>query len=649
MGGFNVLARRISFNIVILCIFSKVVSAAETSSNVYDAIINSVSNIALLVIVFVFCVSTLVYIFVKNRNRNVRKIIGEELYSKLYKFRKSENLFSKAVKGANQGIVVLLKINNIEFLKKLYEVNNVEDYVANIGRKLCKDLKSDYTFGRISISDFLIYSIEDKDESIFRAEILGIFNSMKEAISLNEMKIISNFNMGIAVMTGGSHIKKEIFRRAKLAMCFSQRQGSNKFSYYAAEIDEKFIQEDKIQKELNRALQQKEFELYYQPIINSSDGSVYGIEALIRWNHPDKGVLKPDYFLQEAEKNELVIDIGYWVIERAFRDYNTILNRFDIDKVNNIKLSINISPNQFADKYFVENLKNYIVKYNMTPELIYLEITKQVYMQETLRVNELFRDIKDIGCKIAFDDFGIEYSMLSKLQDLNFDVVKIDRKFILGIPDDKASVEIIKMLVSLTNITGKQLIAGGVDSEEQLEKLKEFGCHIIQGFYFSRALRLENLLNCIYARNIDNKDFIPYKITNGNGERQDNAKTKNELKKIVLYERFFNNLNAPATINRLIKRTGDDSDDIILIAANNIFLQEFCLPGDLLLGRGRKATYPGMDEFRMNEISKALGLNQVVRFPKFYHNRSGKTYDLTAFNLKDDKFALVFFDIAKNS
>ncbi|MFO7612896.1 MAG: EAL domain-containing protein, partial [Clostridia bacterium] len=480
-------------------------------------------------------------------------------------------------------------------------------------------------------------------------DILGIFNSMKEAVTLNEMRINSNFNMGVAFMSEGLNTRRELFRRASLAMWYSKRQGANKFVYYTSEIDEKFIEEDQIQKELNRAILQNEFELYYQPIINSNDGSIYGIEALIRWNHPEKGVLKPNYFLNEAEKNDMMIDIGYWVIERAFRDYNTIQNRFTPELVNNIKLSINISPNQFKDKFFVENLKNYIVKYNMTPENICLEITEQVYIQETLRVNELLRSIKKIGCRIAFDDFGIEYSTLSKLQDLNFDVVKIDRKFILGVPHDRVCVEIIKMLKSLTDLTGKQLIAEGVDSVEQLEKLREYGCLLIQGFYYSQALGMEYLLNTIYERNIANDCFVTGKGAVQKTAVAERADMGLSLKKMELYESFFKGHIAPVSINRLTGDSEAGQEDILLLSVNSAFTERFLLPGESMTGKGRAAVYPEINDIQMKEIARTVHSGGNIRFPHFYHARTGSTYDLCIFCLEDDKFAMVFLDITESS
>lgn len=651
MKNYCFIGRIISILLLFLFIFNSgnIVLASNLEATIFDDVLKSVYNIIVTIIVVLLSIGILSYIYIKNGNKKIKEIVGEELYGKLYKFKRIENSFSKAITDAGHGIVVLLKISNIDFLKELYGNSSVEDYVVKIGEKLKSELPTGFIFGRIAISDFLIYSTDEKDDIILNADIINIYNSMKDAIMLNEMRINSNFNMGVSKMSGDSGIRKELLRRATLAMWYSRRQGPNKFIFYTSEIDEKFIKEEEILKELNRALAKNEFELYYQPIINSDDGSIYGVEALIRWNHPNKGVLKPNYFLQEAEKSEMIIEIGYWVIDRAFNDYNIILNRFESEKVNNIRLSINISPNQFKDKYLVENLKNYLVKYNMNPENVVLEITEQVYIQETLLVNDLLRSIKNLGCKIAFDDFGIEYSTLSKLQDLNFDVVKIDRQFILGIPDDKVSVEIIKMLVSLTNITKKKLIAEGVDSEEQLTGLKEYGCNTIQGFYFSKALSIDNLLGEIYQRNIKNENYTITKSILPKETFINETESKETILQMIQFEQFFKKVNAPASINRLIEDKITGSDDIILTCVNDLFRDKFFVQGESLIGRKMAAVYPSINQIQLAEIAKGVRGENDVRFPYFYHERTKTSYDLSVIYLADNKFAMVFLETSENS
>jgi cyclic di-GMP phosphodiesterase Gmr len=246
----------------------------------YEDIANSVTNILLLITVVVFCVGVLIYIFVRNQNRRVRQVVGTELYEKLFMFKKNQALFEKKTTETGRGQLILAKINNIDFLKELYGEVNVEKYVAKIGEKLGKNLPAGFHFGRISLSEFLIYSNDEKPEAEARRQIIEIFNIMKETVNLNEISVNSNFNMGVAFMSGGNNPSEELLRRATIAMWFSRRQGPNTFAYYTTEIDEKLIKEDEIQKELNKAIEQNQFRLHYQPIMDTTGNSIYGFEAL---------------------------------------------------------------------------------------------------------------------------------------------------------------------------------------------------------------------------------------------------------------------------------------------------------------------------------------------------------------------------------
>ncbi len=611
-------------------------NASEYTFSLYSELMESLNSVLLLVVVLVFSFGILFYIFYRNRTNKVKEIVGEEQFNKLFKFKKVLSRYQKLVNETGHGTVFIIKLNNFEFLNELYGSVNIEEYILAVSQKLSENIRGGYYYGRISLSEFIVYTAEKKPQKEVADYTVEIFNLIKAPITIKDIRLTSNFNIGIASMEGQGSIHKELMRRAVLAMWYSKRQGENFYSVYSTEIDEKFIKEDEIKKEMGRALDNNEFELYYQPIYNSCDGSVYGIEALIRWNHPEKGMLKPDYFIVEAEKNNMIIEIGYWVIERAFRDFNKILNSFTSGEAKNIRLSVNVSPSQLEDKNFFDTLEKYILEYNMNPENVVLEITEQVYIQETLRVNELLRSIKELGCKIAFDDFGIQYSTLSKLNDLNFDVVKIDRKFILGIPNDLVCIEIIRMLVSLTAITGKQLVAEGVDSLDQLEKLKEYGCNTIQGFYYSQAVDILSLIQKIHSSLAGKNDgTMVEKLVESPEEHFKSDESE------AVYNRFFFGCPMPVTLNKLIAK-GENTYDIVLSKINESYKKEFCISGELVEGKTSEKVYPDLNNIRINRIADAMCDNRTIRFPMYYCKNSKKVYDLTIMPAGSDMFAMIF-------
>jgi len=630
-------------------VLSNAVDNSGQSFSLYDELLESLNSVFLLSIVLLMSIGILLYIFLRNRTKKIKEIVGEERYNKLFKFKKIKSNYQKLISANGSGTLFLIKINNFEFLSELYGSNLIEDFLIKISEKISNDLRPEYYYGRISLGEFIVYTAEKKSKKDVAEYAFEIMNNLKTPVIIKDSSINTSFSMGIATMESSRPFHNELFRRATIAMWYSKRQGENEYSIYSTEIDEKFIKEDEIKKELTRALNNNEFELYYQPIFNSGNGSVYGIEALIRWHHPDKGILKPDYFIVEAERNSMIVDIGYWVIERAFKDFNKILNSFGSGEIDDLRLSINVSPIQLEDRKFLENLRNYIVKYNMKAENVVLEITEQVYIQETLRVNELLRSIKKIGCKIAFDDFGIQYSTLSKLNDLNFDVVKIDRKFILGIPNDLVCIEIIKMLVSLTNITRKQLVAEGVDSASQIERLREYGCETIQGFYYSQAIDVVSLINTIHESIENKQEVIPANFDSSKKSRDESmgiVPLENTVD--IVFEQFFKEFPLPVTINMLIE-SGDSNYDIVLKKINDSYKEEFCVSGELVEGKTSEKVYPNLNNIRKERIAEAIRENKNIRFPMYYSRQLGKVHDLSVIPLGGNNFAFAYFGETENS
>ncbi len=608
----------------------------------YEELMASLNAVFLLAVVLILSFGILLYIYIRNRNKRVREIVGEVQYRKLSKFRKDRSRYQRMVNDAHRGTVCIIKINNFEFLNELYGTGNFEEYMTAVSRRLSETLRGGYFHGRISMGEFIVYTTEPREMREIAEFASELVNLLKAAVIIKDVRITNNFNIGIASMEGTGSLHEEILRRANLAMWYSKSRGGNIYSFYTTEIDEKFIREDKIKKELGRALEENEFELYYQPIFNSNDETLYGIEALIRWNHPVKGLLKPDYFIVEAEINNMIIEIGYWVIERAFKDYNRLLNSIGTDFDKNVRLSINVSPSQFEDRNFLVKLSDLLIEYNMNPENVVLEITEQVYIQETLRVNELLRSIKKLGCKIAFDDFGVQYSTLAKLNEMNFDVVKIDRKFILGIPSDPVCMEIIRMLVSLTNATGKQLVAEGVDSQEQLGILNEFGCYTIQGFYYSQPIDFSRLLEVFISNEEKRKESDKERVV----LKQDDGRQNRETE--MMYREVFMGLHVPVTINRLI-RNEDHSYDIILTKANSSYFKEFCLEGELIEGKSDDYIYPDLNTIRKNKIANSIEISEAIVFPVYFCESTGKVYDLKIIPLFDNLFTMIFDEENKNS
>ena len=225
----------------------------------------------------------------------------------------------------------------------------------------------------------------------------------------------------------------------------------------------------------------EQFELYYQPKIGLANHKVVGAEALIRWNHPKKGLIPPDDFIPILEQNREIIRLGGWVFETACKQLQTWKNK----KYELVPLSVNLSIQQLEDLSFVSKIKETLEKYDVPPEYIELEITESMLMQEVERITKSLNILRALGMKVSIDDFGTGYSSLSYLKKLPVDTLKIDKSFIQELEncDDR---QLTNAIISMGKIMNLNIIAEGVETKEQLEVLKKIGCDEVQGYYFSK-------------------------------------------------------------------------------------------------------------------------------------------------------------------
>lgn len=241
--------------------------------------------------------------------------------------------------------------------------------------------------------------------------------------------------------------------------------------------------------ELEYALSRRQFEVYYQPLIDVRDHSIQGIEALIRWHHPQRGLLNPAEFIPLAEETGLIVPLGAWVLRQACSDFGRLQHLFP----NQPLLSVNLSPLQLDEPAFVPNLVDLLRRTGIAPSSLQLEITESVILKHSARVSALFHALRAHGVRIAFDDFGTGYCSLNYLADYPADIVKIDQHFIQCMGTSHVHAEIVGSIIRLAHRLGMRVYAEGVESREQADTLSRLGCNIAQGFLFSPALPVDGI------------------------------------------------------------------------------------------------------------------------------------------------------------
>ncbi len=247
------------------------------------------------------------------------------------------------------------------------------------------------------------------------------------------------------------------------------------------------LKKDKeFQAELGRAFDNKEFEMFYQPIHTMNDNRLVGFEALIRWNHPEKGMITPDDFIPEIEKSHLIFPIGFWIIEEACRQLNEWRHLYNDNFP--LKISINLSPKQFHHTELINSILRIIDKYELDPADIIFEITESVFMHDIDVANTMLLELKSHKIKIYMDDFGTGYSSLSYLMHFPVDTLKIDKSFVQWMHVDEQSEEIVRAVIGLAHNLNMEVVSEGIETEEHVQMLRNLKSDYGQGYYYSKPL-----------------------------------------------------------------------------------------------------------------------------------------------------------------
>ncbi|WP_187119015.1 sensor domain-containing protein [Bacillus marasmi] len=315
-----------------------------------------------------------------------------------------------------------------------------------------------------------------------------IQQSLTKPFYINGKEIFITASIGISLFPDQSTDVGELIRKADIAMYKAKNNGGNKYVIFQDRQEESVIEKLKIENALRRAVEQDEFRLYYQPKINVSTGHVYGMEALIRWYHPELGIVSPDRFIPVAEQTGLINEIGEWVLWTACQK-----NMLLLEQGYRLSVSVNVSIIQLIRQGFVENLRNILAETGLPPHFLELEITETVAIQHKDYVHEVLHFLKEMGVKIAIDDFGTGYSSMIYLKEIPVDTVKIDRSFVTEMNQNLFDLKVIEAIISVSQSLNLSVIAEGVETYEQLELLKSKNCDSVQGFIFSKPLPEQEL------------------------------------------------------------------------------------------------------------------------------------------------------------
>ncbi|WP_424362453.1 putative bifunctional diguanylate cyclase/phosphodiesterase [Methylocystis parvus] len=289
-----------------------------------------------------------------------------------------------------------------------------------------------------------------------------------------------NIGVSIGVAVAPQDGVQELMRRADLALYQAKRTGKNAYRFYQADMDEEIIARRAIGADLQVALERGDFLLYFQPLVNAATKKIQGFEALVRWNHPERGFVSPGEFIPIAEEIGAISSLGEWVIEEACRVAATWPAP--------VPVAVNISPIQFRHSDLPQIVADALERHGLPPHRLELELTESAFLESTPATQKILHRLAELGVRLSLDDFGTGYSSLSYLRRIAFHKIKIDQSFVHNLPDDERDMSIVRAIVDIATTMGVATIAEGVETEDQSRALLAQGCHQLQGYLFSRPV-----------------------------------------------------------------------------------------------------------------------------------------------------------------
>ena len=398
----------------------------------------------------------------------------------------------KLLASTNSKIAILLiEIDRFKLISSVigYEASDLLlKMVVERFRKMIP--QSDDQLARYETNVFALYlPFNLIDELIqFTHDILKLFN---EPFFINQEYIHLSANIGISTNVDNDSDIHELFKSENVALDESIKEGKNNYNFSSSNIPSVVHEHLMLETAFRYALNNNELCLYYQPKIDIMTGDISGVEALVRWQHPVKGLLMPADFIWLAEETGLIIQLDEWVLREVF---TLIKNNWPMNPNGEGLISINISPRHFKAKHDIFfYIKTLMQEFNVNPKLIDIEITESVLLDDSQYNLRVLHKLVDMGFTLSLDDFGTGYNSLSYLLQVPVNRVKIDKSFINGLPDNKNSIAIVRAIITLCHNLNKKVIAEGVETQEQVQFLKQEGCDEIQGYYFSKPIPIHEL------------------------------------------------------------------------------------------------------------------------------------------------------------
>ncbi len=334
----------------------------------------------------------------------------------------------------------------------------------------------------------LLTSIDSKKD----AEVIAkqLINTIAEVIKLRHREVVMMASIGITIGPEDGLLAEELLLNADLALYAAKNNGKNQYKFFNQQMQQKMISMLDMEEGLREAIKRDQFFLVFQPIVSMSTKETVKFEALARWEHPTKGVIYPGTFIEEAEQTGLIVPIGWQMLEKACKFINQYTNRYQ----QTMTVAINVSPRQFMEADFVTRVREILAENTVLPKHITLEVTESMLMEDIDHALVVMDQLRKDGMQFSMDDFGTGYSSLAQLKQLPVSSIKIDRSFIMDIGSQNEGVQIVEAIIAMSHKLGLDVVAEGIETQEQSDLLEGMGCEMGQGYLFSQPVTVKQLL-----------------------------------------------------------------------------------------------------------------------------------------------------------
>ena len=395
-----------------------------------------------------------------------------------------EHSIDRSARHRESLALLLIDMDDFKLVNDSFGHDAGDKLIKAVGDLLSRSLRRADTVARLGGDEFavIVESIDGVDDAISIADNLSTI--LEHNVRLDDQETFTGASIGIALYPDDGEDARTLLKNADTALFRAKENGRHCFQFYKPEMSVNAMERLELENSMRKALDEDQFVVFYQPTVDIHKNEIVGVEALLRWDHPEKGIIQPDDFVPLAEDCGLIVPIG----EKLIRIVAKQLRAWKDERIEDQNVSINIAPRQFRDMDILALFKEVIHVNELEYSNFTIEVTESALINNTGEVETVLNTLSGLGMTVALDDFGTGFASLAYLKDYPVDIVKIDRMYIDGTPDSREDTAIVEAIAGLTRGLRLRLLAEGVENDRQLQMLKGLGCQLAQGYYWSKAL-----------------------------------------------------------------------------------------------------------------------------------------------------------------